>query len=126
MIHKGAHKSLTPITFRSADVDGITITGTLDDSIDFASVFLTKDELALRVETGPNEARKCNIALIMHPALVHPNFVRGKPGITKSFKSEAIVQTLDSELSFAIIHIPRRKITSEDDIHNNLPHTGTL
>jgi len=54
---------LTPIAFRSMNTDrGLIIAATAEDFINYAHMHLTKDELALDVET--NEARKSMIWVV--------------------------------------------------------------
>jgi len=55
IIH-GYTRILIPIAFRPADANELTIVATLEDSIDFAHIYLTKDELRLGREI--HETRK--------------------------------------------------------------------
>jgi len=111
-------KVLTPVPFRPADTDGLTIVATSEDPLDFAYVSLTKDELGLGQGTHEKRKYKCILRVMIAPV----NWILQKPGITKSFKTEAGAPSL--QLSFAIIGVPEEETISENPNDDDIVQIG--
>ena len=107
IIHGYTH-ILIPIAFRPADANELTIVATLEDSIDFAHIYLTKDELRLGREIHETRKYTSKLQAMVCSCTLNPP---KKIGLRKSFTSGAGVPVF--HVSFLIICVPQEEMTIE-------------
>jgi len=97
--------------FRLADTEGVTIVATSEDSIDFAHVSFTKNELGLGLGQEIHEIREYKNGLSF-PRVFSDIESYKIIGIMKGFTSEAEAPAL--QLSFTIIGVPKDEVFGGD------------